>query len=156
MNNTKLIAELLGISAKDAIAYCEEVRRRTGLGSALHYRAIAYYLILLQTISPSPLRIAEMINENKAKIVLGKKQTKSSKMKSGRWNVEKARAKEQRSLGERSAKPAPSPKNLIRNSPVDQERVSDDKLKHCPHGVAQGRICAICEPEKFREMTGID
>ncbi len=26
----------------------------------------------------------------------------------------------------------------------------------CPHGVEWPKICAICEPDKFKEMTGMD
>lgn len=45
---------------------------------------------------------------------------------------------------------------LIRHSKNDNERVSPDKLPHCPHGVPKGKICAICDPDKFREATGVD
>lgn len=43
---------------------------------------------------------------------------------------------------------------LIKRTKNDNERVLPNKLPHCPHGVPIGRICAICEPEKFRETTG--
>jgi len=30
------------------------------------------------------------------------------------------------------------------------------QYKKCPHGIPTFRICAICDPEGFREYTGID
>ena len=45
---------------------------------------------------------------------------------------------------------------VVRHTPIDDKRVSREKLPHCPHGVKKGNICAICEPEKFREITGED
>lgn len=38
----------------------------------------------------------------------------------------------------------------------DEERVSPDKLGHCPHGVPDGEPCGICNPEEFKRMTGIE
>jgi hypothetical protein len=31
-----------------------------------------------------------------------------------------------------------------------------DDMKKCRHGVPRPKICAICEPERFREMHGQD
>jgi hypothetical protein len=45
---------------------------------------------------------------------------------------------------------------VVRRTKNDYERVSPSKLRHCPHGVHIGKICAICEPDKFREATGED
>lgn len=32
----------------------------------------------------------------------------------------------------------------------------NEGIKRCPHGVLKTSICAICDPEEFRKMTGID
>ena len=43
---------------------------------------------------------------------------------------------------------------VIRKTINDEKRVAPNRLPRCPHGVARGKICAICEPDKFREFTG--
>ncbi|MBN2393204.1 MAG: hypothetical protein JXR84_20910 [Anaerolineae bacterium] len=43
-----------------------------------------------------------------------------------------------------------------RNAYVPPHRVTLDQLEKCPHGVPITRTCAICNPKKFREETGID
>lgn len=45
---------------------------------------------------------------------------------------------------------------LVRRTKSDYERVSPNNLRHCPHGVPTGKVCAICEPDKFRDVTGED
>jgi|WetSurMetagenome_2_1015567.scaffolds.fasta_scaffold1011275_1 hypothetical protein len=52
--------------------------------------------------------------------------------------------------------PKPYPKYLVKSSAQDTQRLSMDKLERCPHGVPRGKICAICEPDKFRDMVGFD
>ena len=45
---------------------------------------------------------------------------------------------------------------VIRKTVNDEKRVSPKNLPHCPHGVPKGKICAICEPERYKENVGID
>jgi hypothetical protein len=45
---------------------------------------------------------------------------------------------------------------VIRKTINDEGRVSPKKLPHCPHGVPRGKICAICDPERFREYADVD
>ncbi len=56
----------------------------------------------------------------------------------------------------KSRKSNRSKRNLIYTTQLDHERVARDKLNHCPHGVPKHQVCAICDPEKFRENTGIE
>jgi hypothetical protein len=68
----------------------------------------------------------------------------------------RTRRKKKRYTYERPERPAPLPSYMVRTSHLDRERVPEAKLEHCPHGVPHSKICAICDPQKFREMTGID
>jgi hypothetical protein len=43
-----------------------------------------------------------------------------------------------------------------RHSILDEKRVSPDRLDHCIHGVPKGILCASCNPEEFKKMTGIE
>jgi hypothetical protein len=45
---------------------------------------------------------------------------------------------------------------VVSHNKFDEERVSPDKLGHCPHGVPDGELCGICNLEEFRKMTGIE
>ncbi len=161
MSPTYKIAELLKISFREAVAYCEEVRLISGLGPALPYKTIAQHLAQNLTELPSPQRMVEIIRENNFLKPLPKK-VQPKKVKRPlitsplKRNIAKTRRKAKRHQFERPPKPAPLPKYLVRTSHFDQERVSEQKLEHCPHGVPHGRVCAICDPKKFREMTGID
>jgi hypothetical protein len=53
-------------------------------------------------------------------------------------------------------KPQARPRYLVKSSVQDSQRVSESKLERCPHGVPRNKVCAICDPEKFREMVGFD
>lgn len=75
---------------------------------------------------------------------------------SRRWNISKAVHSERRFQNEGFGKPTPLPSYMVRKSYFDHTRVAEEKLEHCPHGVPRSRVCAICDPDKFREMTGID
>jgi hypothetical protein len=44
---------------------------------------------------------------------------------------------------------------VVSHNKFDNERVAPDKLGCCPHGVPDGELCGICNPDEFRQMTGI-
>lgn len=160
MGPTYKIAELLKISYREAVAYCEEVRAKSGLGAALHYKTIAQHLAQHRPESPSSQRLAEIITKNKlssapVKKSKPKKVKPSLPPKTPKLGVPR-RSRIKRRSYERPEKPALLPSYLVRTSHLDRERVSKEKMEHCPHGVPKGRVCAICDPNKFREMTGID
>lgn len=144
----------LRISIEDACSYCEAIRKLSGLGSRLQYRTIA--LLLRQNLSDSsPESVAEIIkNEH----LIAQQETRSSlskKIKRTPKGVYVSRAVNMGEIYDPTKKPPP-PSGVVHTSHLDQERVTEDKLKHCPHGVPLIRLCAICEPKKFSEMTGID
>ena len=155
MGPTNKIAELLNMSSREVIAYCEEVRSISGLGAELQYKTIAQHLAQNPGESPSPQKMAEIVRANK--LVLPPKQVKSKKVKRPlptrpvRWNISKALKRNERYRPPERAKSTSLPKNVTRGSFFDHERVSEDQLKHCPHGVAQGRICAICAPHNAKD-----
>ena len=163
MGPTYKIAEMLKISYIEATKYCEDVRSRSELGSSLSYKVIAHYLAENLHEAPSSQRLAEIIKRYGA-VATPIKKVKIKKIKPlppsapRRWNISRAMKKEKRAKSrfERPTKPSPLPTYLVRTSYFDQERVSEQKLEHCPHGVPHGRVCAICDPKKFREMTGMD
>jgi len=47
-------------------------------------------------------------------------------------------------------------KNIVADKTLDHERANLAEMKKSPPGVSYGQICALCEPERFREITGID
>ena len=161
MGPTYKIAELLKISFREAVAYCEEVRSASGLGPALHYKTIAQHLEQHLPEVPSAKSMAEIVKENKLlkpspRNTQPKKVKRQVLTKPVKQNSRRVRKRGKRSKFEWPKRPAPLPTYLVRTSYFDQERVSEQKLEHCPHGVPHGRVCAICDPKKFREMTGMD
>jgi hypothetical protein len=42
------------------------------------------------------------------------------------------------------------------SSILDRERVTPDRMEHCPHGIPKGQLCGICNEKEFRSMTGIE
>jgi hypothetical protein len=161
MGPTYKIAELLKISPIAATAYCEKVRSMSGLGSALHYKTIAQYVAQHQNEAPSPQRMVDIMGKNKlpSPPLVKAKQKKVSQLHASSF-VKRTASSKRKKKGKTKRygyeKPVPSPSYLVRTSYFDQERVSEQKLEHCSHGVPHGRVCAICDPKKFREMTGMD
>jgi hypothetical protein len=160
MGPTYKIAELLKISPIAATDYCEKVRSLSGLGSALHYKTIAQHLFYHLSEAPSPQRMVELVRENKLPSgpITKVKQKKVSQLHvlSSRKRTVSRRIKKGIRKRYEYEKTVPQPSYLVRTSYFDQERVSEEKLNHCSHGVPKGRVCAICDPKKFREMTGMD
>ncbi len=46
--------------------------------------------------------------------------------------------------------------NIAPYHSVDHERVSSETLEHCPHGVPKTRVCAICDPARYKELYGVE
>ncbi len=158
MSGSSRIAQLLKISPNEAMTYCEEVRSLSGLGTRLHYKVIAKYLAQNISQSPSPQKMVELIKTTKLNVPTKnqKKRPVLIQAKSRRWNIEKASKRAKRYQTDRFSKPIAPPSYVVRSSFLDSERVSNEKLDHCPHGVPKIKVCAICDPEKFREMNGFD
>lgn len=159
MGKSQKIANLLKISLDDAVVYCEEVRQLTGLGLKLPYDVIAQYIKEYKSNRPTTIQIANLISSQKNSINNSRFEKPKKKLSRLRGitlppmafgvlgtSVDAAEA----------SNPSQPKQGLIHTSYLDHDRVSEEKLKHCPHGVLIGRVCAICDPQKFREMTGID
>lgn len=168
MGPTSRISEMLKISQSEATKYCEEVRSISGLGDKLHYKTIAQYLVRYISENPSTQRMAELLRTPLPRIpskkqLLRKKRlaAKKPKYRSARTplqqrQITKEEKRVQRILRESESGSTSSPRDLVRTSIVDHQRVSPEKMAHCPHGVPLFKVCAICDPEKFREMNGFD
>ena len=156
MGGANRVAYLLGIPVSDAISYCEEVRKLCGYGSRLHYTVIAGFMDKNPT-DRSPQHIAEKIKQNyppEIQLPIQPKKKSRRPFYTGSYSVTPA------SIGggyyDLHTEKASKPSGIVHTSYFDQERVSPEKLEHCQHGVPLLRLCAICNPKKFREMTGID
>ncbi len=80
MSGSSRVAELLNISPKEAVSFCEQVRTLSGLGAPLQYKTIAQYLAQnLQKEVSSAQTIAEIIRANKDEIAKVRIQKKASK-----------------------------------------------------------------------------
>ena len=155
---SKRVAELLRIPSGDAVLYCEEVRLHSGFGSKLKYKTIVQFLTENILQRPSPRRLAEIIKNNPSKIPATKKGKQLITKRRVRWNMKKELRKYNRNR-DKYSEPAPTasrPNYFVRSSIHDQKRLSEEKLDHCPHGVPRIRVCAICDPDEFRKMSGID
>jgi hypothetical protein len=92
----------------------------------------------------------------KTKKAKPKKVKRATRASSRRWNISSAAGNARRFQNEDFGRPTPSPSYIVRKSYLDYVRVPEEKLDHCPHGVPRFRVCGICDPDKFREMTGMD
>jgi hypothetical protein len=110
---------------------------------------------------PTPLELAEVIRK-----IWTKNPSRLSKFKdetiSPLSNPEKSR-RDRFDLILETSSPKYEPEEKERNRPIlishtvnDKQRVMPNRLPHCLHGVPISKICAICEPEKFRENVETD
>jgi hypothetical protein len=160
MGPTYKIAELLKISPIAATAYCEKVRLLSGLGPRLQYKTIMT-LLVQHTDEASPEKMAKLIGARKLSTASQTKINPKKMVSPFHAVIPNKRIQQKKRKGRKNRrfeelKPTPPPSYLVRTSYLDNERVSEQKLDHCPHGVPYGRVCAICDPRKFREMTGMD
>jgi hypothetical protein len=160
ISDTDRIAQLLQISPDAAVAYCEQVRAISRLGPKLQYKIINYYVSKYILLRPSPEQIAQWIRTEKSKIPSLRRKLKKEKHKTQtqprRWNISKAIRKDR---AYRLPEPKPStslPKDVVRTSYLDHQRLSHEKMERCPHNIPKIKVCAICDPGKFREMNGFD
>jgi|GEM_PF-5149191 len=107
---------------------------------------------------PSPFRTAEIVRQKWEKNISKNKRRKISSDLS-KPSLKAAKYDRYDLLGSPSQFLEPEERDydrpkVVRRTKSDMERVSPNKLPHCPHGVPKGKICAICEPDKFREVTG--
>lgn len=184
MSATNSIAVLLGLSFSQAVSYCEQVRLLSGLGAKLQYKTINDQLKLNKPPYPDATSLANKIGstsnppkstKTKGTKIIGSvpKPSKHPVAKVPNLTV-KARFKNKRSFSKANLKmvvpqeifsgtpdfepyvPSLLPKNVERYSYQNHERISSEDLDHCKHNIRSGQLCAICNPDEFRRMTGID
>jgi hypothetical protein len=104
--------------------------------------------------------LAELIRNENLIIPTKKAKKEISRQKAPKksWNRQIARAKKKlnRVLLDQPPSSSSLPKDVKRRSYLDGERISQEGMEHCPHGVPKFKVCAICDPEKFREINGWD
>jgi len=150
------ISESLRCSEEDARKFCNEVQKAIGK-SPPSYKVIAD---CIGSKEPNDFNV-----ESVAKALLesgwdsSKKNKKSSK-KAGKRSKTGSTVRNFRfwDLPDSSSRASTSGREqgVESRSVFDKERFPLHKMKKCPHGVPTTRLCAICDPEKFKEMTGID
>jgi hypothetical protein len=156
MSRTSRLAQLLKVSPVAAASYCEQVRSITGLGPALHYKTIAQYVTRFVSEAPSAQRLAQLIQTTELKTALKKPKKRSVSRRPINWSNSEVYKSLRRYQVEGRPGSSDRPDDAVRIPFSDHKRVSQEKLSHCPHGVPLIRVCAICDPEKFREMNGFD
>lgn len=163
MSGSEQVAKYLKVSQRNAIMFCERVRSLSGYGPALSYQTIAKYLALQRGETPTAAKVARDIKEAIEKLPPVKNTLpipKEQPVRSGqrrkpvRFNFIESVKMHRRS--EHSLPPRPSSEWNESPQNLSDVRKRIEEAGQCPHGVPNGSICAICEPRKFREMTGID
>jgi hypothetical protein len=156
MSATARIAELLKVSSTAAAQYCEEVRSISGLGTKLLYKTIFDYLSQHISESPSTQRLAELIRTTELITSLRKPKKRSISRRPKDWSNSEVYESLRRYQVDGRPGSTTVPADFVQIPYFDHERVSQEKIEHCPHGVPRIKVCAICNPEKFREMNGFD
>ncbi len=144
MSGTKKVAELLKFPVNQAVLFCEQVRMLSRLGTVLSYKIIAARLPENMHESPSQQRVAEIMRVNKSIERLRKQPSQ--------WQPTATRGSGVRHKRIKYSKAPYLPKKIPGPTLYNHERVSGKQLDHCPHG----KICAVCDLKKCRELTGID
>ena len=105
---------------------------------------------------PVPNEIAKAISQQFGYPLKLGGQINQPHLKVSKATLARAQKKFERNILKRSiSSPANTREhNVAPYSKFDHERVSEERLKHCPHGVPKTRVCGICDPEKYKELTG--
>jgi hypothetical protein len=158
MGKAQKIAQILKITLPEAVEYCEQVRRASGLGDHLGYQTILDYLHTQKHPFPNSHQLGDRLRRNKGTFLIPTRYQTDDQIKTTSQPDQQEQNKIRDPLYERVETYTPShlPKDVERYSFQDYERVSHEKMEHCQHGVRVGEICAICNPQEFRLMSGID
>ncbi|MBN2387686.1 MAG: hypothetical protein JXB85_11765 [Anaerolineales bacterium] len=165
------IAEIFSIDVTRANDFLYSVQRRC-LPNVPKYHEIVNIVVSKRYPSlPEPEQVADEIKRSierrhhkqkrpTSQKLIGKiserprKKHRGKQIRNGQyWNI-------RRLLGYAKLRDIEVPKSsgrehgVVSHSKLDDERVPRDRLRHCPHGVPEGMICAICSPEEFKDMVG--
>lgn len=148
------VAESLGMAPIQFAHYLQGVKREFKIAPPTNL--ILKYLVSPKiTEPPVPSTLAKLISEQRGYPLKIDKTTIEPPLKVPKSTLNRARKKFEKNVLYRNLPPVPtSAQDVTPYSKFDQERLSEKKLEHCPHGVPKTRVCAICDPEKFKEING--
>jgi hypothetical protein len=109
-------------------------------------------------LAPLPSAIAKKISEqNNYPLKIGDKSNEPT-LKVSKSRLARAQTKFEKNALLRNLPPVSNSRQqgVVSHDKFDNERVSEINLVHCPHGVPKIQVCAICDPERFREINGVD
>ena len=160
------ISKILNISTIESRRLCEEIQKHFK-GGPPKFKTIAKYIENNPGIGNNPDILATKMKET---YMMGKYKYQNfpRSIKGKTSNLKTKRTQRQLTFkqdtgdylsksrpGDRP-KPSQLEEGVERRSIFDYDRYPQDEGKKCPHGVPIAQICALCDPEKFRKMTGID
>jgi hypothetical protein len=159
MSKVSRAAEVLHVTEPEAREFCLQVQK-CFKNHVPKFPAIASAIVSGQGTIKSPDEIAKLIEDSRKGIMDAKKpkgtgQASSAKRLEASWKrgVRKRSGWRSRSWDEPSIMRKESG---LRSVHFDRSRVAIDELEKCPHGVPKLQLCAICNPEEFHEMAGVD
>lgn len=106
---------------------------------------------------PMPRELAKLIGEQyDYPLKITGRLTSEPPLRISNATLARARKKYEKNVILRNLPPKSNPKekNVEPYDKLAHERISEQALAHCPHGVPKTRVCAICDPEKFKEING--
>jgi len=154
------IAVRFSINDTQATDYLYSVQRRC-LPNAPRYPVIVDTIVRKgYTALPDPEQTAEEIKSKLAsKPQIPNQQNKTHKLHKHRFRPswrEKQLLYEGIIIANAPGGSSGREPGVVSHTMFDEERVSPDKLGHCPHGIPDGELCGICNHGEFKKMTGID
>ena len=146
------IAEFIGCSEETAREFCVEVQHAIRRAPP-SFKVIAKFIIDSKQENLKPDVIARALNEVGWETNAERKRARRGKGRQGGVRNFKLWDLPEPGKGQ---SPSVREVGVEARSVLDKKRAPLHSAKKCPHGVPAPRICAICDPEIFREMTGID
>jgi hypothetical protein len=149
------LAKRFSLDIEYAEEYIKSIQQLCSPNSPQYLAIVQIILDKKTTTLPKPEKIAGEINKEVARIARNKDYEIVSK-RSKRLNTWHVRQKLGYAKLYDTERPGTTGHELgvISHSKLDDERVSRDSFDRCPHGVPKGMICAICNPEEYRNMVG--
>jgi hypothetical protein len=152
------LAKRYSLDIEYAKAYLQHIQQLSSPNSPGNQAIVQIILRKNTATLPDPEKIAKQIKNEVTRIA----RNTDSEIISKKHMLKREYWRAQQKLGYAKLfdveRPGPTSREpgIVSHNKLDDERVSRDKLGHCPHGVPLGTICALCNPEEFKKMTGIE
>jgi len=157
-NQVKILAKRFSIDYGSAEEYLSRVRQKCRPNNPKYEVITKVFFREKYTVLPEPEVIARIIKNEVARIIRNKniEITGKGKIIKTNWRTRQKLGYAKLYDVERPGTSSGREPGVVSHNKLDDERVSRDKLGHCPHGVPKGMICALCDPEEYKRMTGIE